>query len=55
VVRRPKQLFFDEVAVSYAYLGDLQQPSFTKRWRRLAESNYHQFMIGKKFGKRASV
>jgi hypothetical protein len=54
-VRRPKELFFDEISVTYAYLGDLNQPSFTKRWRRLAKSNYHQFMFVKSVGELASV
>jgi hypothetical protein len=54
-VTRPKQLFFDEVSVSYAYLGDLTRPDLTSRLHRLNESNYHQFLVRKKIGKRASI
>lgn len=52
-VKRPKQLFFDEVSVTYAYLGDLTSPGINRRWRRLGQSNYHQFLVSKRLGKRA--
>jgi len=51
-LRRPRQFFFDEIDVTYAYLGDLNQPNLNKRYHRLKQSNYHQFMVGKKLGKR---
>jgi hypothetical protein len=54
-VKRPENLFFDEVSVTYGYLGDLTKPSVTKRFGRLDESNYHQFLVSKKAGKRAVV
>jgi hypothetical protein len=54
-LKRSKELFFDEISVTYAYLGDLQTPGINKRFRRLDESNYHQFLVSKKLGERASV
>jgi hypothetical protein len=55
MVKLPKKLFFGDVTVTYAFLGDLLTPSFTKRWRRLGESNYHQFLLGKTLGNRAAL
>ena len=54
-LKRPKDLFFDEVSVTYAYLGDLASPGINKRFRWLDDSNYHQFLVAKKLGDRASV
>lgn len=54
-LKRPAQLFFDEIAVTYAYLGDFNQPGVNKRFHRLKESNYHQFLVSKKFGDRVMV
>lgn len=47
-LQRPKQLYFDTVAVTYGYLGDLNKASVNRRWRRLGKSNYHQFLVVKK-------
>ncbi|MBI1765072.1 MAG: hypothetical protein HYR56_26980 [Acidobacteria bacterium] len=54
-LKRPRQLFFDEVAVTYAYLGDLTRANLNKRYHRLQQSNYHQFLVSKSLGKRAAV
>ncbi|MGH9755562.1 MAG: hypothetical protein ACREA2_22505 [Blastocatellia bacterium] len=54
-VKLPKRLFFDEIAVTYAHLGDLNTPGVNNRWRRLKQSNYHQFLVSKKFGERVAV
>ncbi len=54
-VRAPKRLFFDEIALTYAYLGDLSAPGFNSRWRRLRRSNYHQFLVSKRFGARVTA
>ena len=54
-LRRPKQLFFDEVSVTYGYLGDLTSPNINRRWHRLRQSNYHQFLVSKNVGRRAAV
>jgi hypothetical protein len=54
-LRRPKELFFDEISVTYAYLGDLNKPSVFDRFDQLDKSNYHQFLVSKSIGKRAVV
>lgn len=53
-IKRPKQLFFDEISVTNAYLGDLKTPNLNKRWHRIKESNYHQLLVSKKIGERAT-
>ncbi len=55
ILRKPKQFFFDEIAITYAYLGDLSRPNLNKRYYRLKQANYHQFLVSKKLGKRASM
>ena len=54
VVQRPEKLFFDEISVTYAFLGDLFTPNINKRWHRLEQSNYHQFLLSKRIGGRAA-
>jgi hypothetical protein len=54
-VKSPKRLFFDEIAVTNAYLGDLNTPDIDKRYHRLKQSNYHQFLVSKKFGARVAT
>ncbi len=51
-VRRPDRLFLDEVSITYAYLGDTTNPNLNKRFHRLQQSNYHQFLVAKKLGGR---
>lgn len=54
-VSRPKELFFDAISVTYGIVGDFGRPSVGQRLHRLNESNYHQFLVEKKFGKRVGV
>jgi hypothetical protein len=54
-VKRPKQLSFDEISATQAYLGDPKTPSVFDRFQRLDEPNYYQFLVGKKVGKRVGV
>jgi hypothetical protein len=54
-VKRPKDLYFDEVSVSAGYLGDLNTPNVIKRFDRWDEHNYTQVLVGKKFGKIVSL
>lgn len=54
VVRAPKKLFFDEIGVTYAYLGDTTRPSVFKRFKNLDKSNYHQFLVRKTVNKQVS-
>jgi hypothetical protein len=53
--RRPKDLFFDEIVVTFGYLGDFARPNLNKRFHRLKESNYHQFLVGRRIGRRVAV
>jgi hypothetical protein len=50
-VKRPDDLYFDEVSVSAGYLGDLNDPNVIKRFERWDEHNYTQVLVGKKFGR----
>ena len=54
-VKRPKQLWFDEISATQAYLGDWKTPDMWDRYQRLTESNYYHFLLGKKVGKRVGV
>ena len=51
----PDHLFFDQIAITFAYEGDLFQTSFFNRAERLGQSNYHQFLASKRFGNRLST
>jgi len=53
--RLPKNLYLDEVAFTNAYLGDVNTPNSFRRFKRLDESNYHQVMVRKQFGKNVGV
>jgi hypothetical protein len=55
IIQRPRNFFFDEVSATFAFLGDLATPNINKRWHRLKESNYHQFLASKRIGERAVV
>ena len=52
---RPRALFFDEVSITYGYVGDLTQPGINKRFHRLTQSNYHQFLVARRAGARTRV
>jgi hypothetical protein len=54
-LKRPKELFFDEISVTYGYLGDVALPNLNKRFHRLKQSNYHQWLVTKSIGSRAAV
>jgi hypothetical protein len=54
-VKRPVQLWFDEISVTRAYLGDVTTPDIWERYRRLGEANYHQILVGKKLGTRGGI
>ena len=55
LINRPDKLFFDEAAVTYAYLGDLYVPNFFARGERLAHSDYHQFLLRKQIKTRINA
>lgn len=54
-VKRPDDLYFDEVSVSAGYLGDLTSPNVFERFDRWDDHNYTQVLVGKKFGKVVSL
>jgi hypothetical protein len=54
-VRRPDKLFFDEVSLTFANLGDVATPNLTKRLRRLDTVNYRHLLADKRIGKRAAL
>lgn len=54
-IERPNNFFFDQVAVTYGYLGDFDTPNINKRYNRLKQSNYHQFLVSKNIGQWATV
>ncbi len=54
VVRRPKELWFDEVAVTYGYLGDFNRANLNKRYHHLKQGNYAQWLVGKTLNKRVA-
>ena len=52
VIREPKNLYFDEISLTNAYLGDATHPSVFRRLKHLDRSNYHQFLVRKQVNKR---
>jgi hypothetical protein len=55
IVRRPRELFFDEIAYTAGFFGDLTTPNLNRRYHRLKHVNYHQFIVSKNFGERAQA
>jgi hypothetical protein len=51
-VHAPEFLFFDQIAVTTAYLGDVFFPNFFDRYDRLSQWNYRQALLEKDFGSR---
>jgi|SRR5687768_11994981 len=56
-VKRPTQLYFDELSATVAYIApDPREIPISKRTKYLDDTpNYRHFLIDKKFGKRAGV
>jgi hypothetical protein len=54
-VKRPKELYFDEILFTQGYIGDLTTPNVFDRANRLDTVNYRQFAVAKAFAKRAGV
>ena len=56
-VRRPQQLYFDEISATVGYLApDSRDIPISKRTKYLNDSpNYRHFLVDKKFGRRAGV
>ena len=53
-VHDPKRFYFDEISATNAFVGDVNRPNVFRRFKRLAKSNYHQFLVRKTINKRAS-
>lgn len=51
-IRHPKKLYFDEISATNAFIGDLTTPNVFRRFKRLGNSNYHQFLVSKQVNKR---
>ena len=45
-----RKLYFDEISVTYGFLGDLNRPDVFGRLHRLGQSNYHEFGVTKNIG-----
>ena len=55
-IRRPKDLYFDEVSVTNAYLDpDPARIGVSHRFRYFDEPNYRHFLVDKQFGQRAGA
>jgi hypothetical protein len=54
-IKRPRDLFFDDISIAYAHAGDLSTPNVFRRLHRLTQSNFHRFMLRKNIGERAWV
>ena len=52
-IRRPRELFFDNISVAYGYVGDFNSPNAIGRLHRLGQSNFHRFMLKKNISERA--
>ena len=50
-VRRPKQLYVDEVTVTRGAIGPLDTPSLMRRWGLLKEPNFLQVLGVKRFSR----
>ena len=54
-LHRSDRVYFDEITVTYGYVGDLNQSSVFRRLPQVKLSNYHQFGLSKHAGKRMRV
>ncbi len=55
-IRRPAELFFDEISATNAYFtASIEHVAVSKRLRHIDESNYQQFLLAKRVGKRVAV
>jgi hypothetical protein len=52
-IKRPRELFFDDISIFYGYAGDFNTPNVTRRADHLSQSNFHRFILRKDIGERA--
>jgi hypothetical protein len=54
-VRRPEDLYLDELSVTAGYVGDTSTPNVFRRFDRWDEHNYTQVLAVRKFGRNVSL
>ena len=54
-IKRPRELFFDDISVAFGEVADLNVPNVFRRLHRITRSNFHRFMLKKDIGERAWV
>ena len=54
-IKRPRDLFFDDISVAYGYVGDFNSPNAIGRLDGLGQSNFHGFMLRKDISERAWI
>ena len=54
-LRDPDHLFFDQIAVTYGFVGNYSTPNFFERGAQLLQTNYHQFLLEKRVAKRLKL
>jgi hypothetical protein len=54
-IKRPRELFFDDISIFYGYAGDFNTPNVIRRADHLSQSNFHRFILRKDIGERAWV
>jgi hypothetical protein len=55
LIRRPKAAFFDEIGVTYGFVGDLTRPNVLSRLDHLSRANYRQILVAKHAGRRLRI
>jgi hypothetical protein len=54
-VKRPLELFFDDLSLFYGYAGDFNTPNLIRRADHLTQSNFHRFILRKDIGERVWI
>ena len=54
-IKRPREVFFDDISVAYGYVSDIDTPNVISRFHRLIQSNFHRFMLKKNVAERAWI
>jgi hypothetical protein len=54
-VKRPKELYVDEVTFTVGYFGDLTTPNVFKRFDSMNDHNFTQVVVAKKLGARVTA
>jgi hypothetical protein len=54
-LRRPRELFFDEISVTAGFLGDVTTPNVFRRFDRLDDHNYTQVLAARRIAPRLAA